>query len=198
MNLYPTEPSIGDKISATIIRDIILCLRRITPMAGQGTTLRVTPNGTFISSAGGTTSVSSSSSKNDCWKIGTETYGFSDVKAFVNRFYAVGGNMYEMGMTNLCSLNTWINQGELSDGEEYTAEDKPFVFLCVTMEGSSAGTATVDATKTLAEMMAECSKADRFVKPLYKLTHDGCVAIDFRNMPLVSSYETTSQQEVIG
>jgi len=146
--------------------------------------MRFTPNGTFIQAAGGSGGGGGSYSDNGCWKLVRETSGETSTLKFENQFYQIGGQIHE-GSDNT-DMYTFIKQGELSEGQEYTSSDKPYIYLVVyatSANGSSAGEMEIRGKKEWSELMADADNQDLYVKPLYKLTHDGGIAIDFRNMP---------------
>ncbi len=132
-----------------------------------------------------------------CWKIvsGTreeegETEGETiekPVRVFANQYYLDGEVLHELDLED--TVEDFVCQGELSEGEEYTAADKPFVALKVPATTNSTGEPALVGYKTLAELQTAQSAITWVVKPLYKLTHDGSVAVDFRNCPALQVAE---------
>ena len=49
MRTCPAEPSAGDRISASWMRELVRYIRSITPLAGPGVKLSTGPNGTILS-----------------------------------------------------------------------------------------------------------------------------------------------------
>jgi hypothetical protein len=132
-----------------------------------------------------------------CWKIVSNTReetGENEgeavqntVRIFANQFYLQGEVLHELELDD--AVEDFVCQGELDDGEEYTAADKPYVALKVPATTNSTGEPALVGYKTLAELQTAQSDAAWVVKPLYKLTHDGSVAVDFRNCPALQVAE---------
>ena len=134
---------------------------------------------------------------NGCWKIvsGTrEEEGENEgetvekpVRVFANQYYLDGEVLHELDLED--AVEDFVCQGELGEGEEYTAADKPFVALKVPATTNSTGEPALVGYKTLAELQTAQSDVAWVVKPLYKLTHDGSVAVDYRNCPAIQVAE---------
>lgn len=193
MNTFPREPHAGDRISAQLIRDIIRCLRRITPLAGPGTRLSVSPNGTTISASASSFAAGGGSSDKGCFRIVTLEDDGEKRKAFGNCYFMIGGQFREVEET--AYLDEFVMQGELEEGEEYTAADKPYVALVVSMLLDDFGAASFVGYEEEDDMAEDAGNPTLYVRPLYKLTHDGGVAIDFRNMPQLAAAEFEQVQE---
>ena len=126
-----------------------------------------------------------------CWKIVSDTREEegeyegetveNPVRVFANQFYLDGEVLHELDLED--AVEDFVCQGELGEGEEYTAADKPFVALKVPATTNSTENPALVGYKTLAELQTAQSDVAWVVKPLYKLTHDGSVAVDFRNCP---------------
>ena len=126
-----------------------------------------------------------------CWKIVSdkrEEEGENEgetvekpVRVFANQFYLDGEVLHELDLGD--AVEDFVCQGDLGEGEEYTAADKPFVALKVPSATNSTGEPALVGYKTLAELQTAQSDVAWVVKPLYKFTHDGSVAVDFRNCP---------------
>ena len=132
-----------------------------------------------------------------CWKIISSTREEESenegetvekpVRVFTNQYYLNGEVLHELALED--AVEDFVCQGELGEGEEYTAADKPFVALKVPATTNSTGEPALVGYKTLAELQTAQSAAAWVVKPLYKLTHDGSVAVDFRNCPALQVAE---------
>jgi len=59
MRTLPPEPRPGEKVSATLLREIIRAIRERTPISGHGIKLSTGPNGTVFSSESGSLTLSS-------------------------------------------------------------------------------------------------------------------------------------------
>jgi hypothetical protein len=128
-----------------------------------------------------------------CWKIISSTREEEGetvkkpVRVFGNQYYLDGEVLQELNLD--AAVEDFVCQGELGKGEEYTAADKPFVALKVPATTNSTGEPALIGYKTLAELHGAQSDVAFVVKPLYKLTHDGSVAVDFRNCPALQVSE---------
>ena len=128
-----------------------------------------------------------------CWKIISSTREEKGetvekpVRVFANQYYLDGEVLHELNLDD--AVEDFVCQGELGNGEEYTAADKPFVALKVPATTNATGEAALIGYKTLAEMQTAQSDVAWVVKPLYKLTHDGSIAVDFRNCPALQVSE---------
>ena len=132
-----------------------------------------------------------------CWKIVSdmrEEEGENEgetvekpVRVFANQYYLDGEVMRQLELED--AVEDFVCQGELGEGEEYTSADKPFVALKVPATTNSIGNPALVGYKTLAELQTAQSDVAWVVKPLYKLTHDGSVAVDFRNCPALQVAE---------
>lgn len=134
-----------------------------------------------------------------CWKIisstreeESENEGESEtvektVRVFANQYYLVGEVLHELALED--AVEDFVCQGELGEGEEYTAADKPFVALKVTATSNSTGEPSLIGFKSLAELQTAQNDDAWVVKPLYKFTHDGAIAVDFRNCPALQVSE---------
>lgn len=193
MRTCPAEPSAGDRISASWMRELVRYIRSITPLAGPGIKLSAGPNGTTLSCVQAKASKVSASPDMGCWKIvsGTreeesENEGESEtvekpVRVFANQYYLDGEVLHELDLED--AVEDFVCQGELGEGEQYTADDKPFVALKVPATTNTTNQPALIGFKSLAELQTAQSDVAWVVKPLYKLTHDGSVAVDFRNCP---------------
>lgn len=136
-----------------------------------------------------------------CWKIVSDTReeeGETEgetvenpVRVFANQFYIDGEhNLTELELED--TVEDFVCQGELGEGEEYTAADKPFVALKVPATTNSTEEPALVGYKTLAELQTAQNDPAYVVKPLYKLTHDGGIKVDFRNCPMLQVAEVLS------
>lgn len=130
-----------------------------------------------------------------CWKIVSDTREEESegetvekpVRVFANQYYLVGEVLHELALED--AVEDFVCQGELGEGEEYTAADKPFVALKVTATSNSTGEPALIGFKSLAELQTAQNDVAWVVKPLYKFTHDGAIAVDFRNCPALQVAE---------
>ena len=131
-----------------------------------------------------------------CWNIvagtRTENEGEEDeatvpVRVFGNQFYLKGEVLVELELED--AVEDFVCQGELSGAQEYTASDKPFVALKVPATTYSTDDPALIGYKTLAELQTAQNDIAYVVKPLYKFTHDGSIAVDFRNCPALQVAE---------
>lgn len=197
MRTCPAEPSAGDRISASWMRELVRYIRSITPLAGPGIKLSAGPNGTTLSCVQAKASKVSPSPDMGCWKIISSTReeeGENEgetlekpVRVFANQYYLDGEVLRQLELED--AVEDFVCQGELGEGEEYSAADTPFVALKVPATTNSTGEPALVGYKTLAELQTAQSDAAWVVKPLYKLTHDGSVAVDFRNCPALQAAE---------
>ena len=127
-----------------------------------------------------------------CWKIVSDTReeeGETEnetvqksVRVFANQFYIDGEhNLTELELED--AVEDFVCQGELGEGEEYTAADKPFVALKVPATTNSTEEPALVGYKTLAELHSAQNDPAYVVNPLYKFTHDGGIKVDFRDCP---------------
>lgn len=193
--IYPRELRGNEKLTATWLRELIACLRRITPIAGPGLSSRVGPNGTILSCARLKRTAGAASPDMGCWKIVSDTREEESegetvekpVHVFANQYYLVGEVLHELALED--AVEDFVCQGEPGEGEEYTAADKPFVALKVTATSNSTGEPALIGFKSLAELQTAQNDVAWVVKPLYKFTHDGAIAVDFRNCPALQVAE---------
>jgi hypothetical protein len=166
------------------------------PIAGNGIRTSVTAGGTIISAtpAPARNVRGSASPDNGCWKIVGATREEEGetvektVHVFANQFLVYGEqNLTELELDD--AVEDFVCQGELGEGEEYTADDKPFVALKVPVRYGDSTSPGLVGYKTLAELRTAQSDTAFVIKPLYKFTHDGAVVVDFRNVPCVQVAE---------
>ena len=136
------------------------------------------------------------SSDMGCWKIvvgsRTENEGEEDeatvsVRVFANQFYLDGNLVRQLQLED--AVEDFVCQGELEDGEDYTAADKPFVALKIPTTAVSATNPELVGYATVEDLQTAQRDAAFVVVPLYKFTHDGLVAVDFRNCPAIQNTE---------
>jgi len=128
-----------------------------------------------------------------CWKIVRKTRDDegemlpAPVRVFENQFYLMGGVMKELELED--TVEDFVCQGDLEEGEEYTDGDRPFVALKVPATTDSTDEPTLAGYKTVEELQAAQNVQGYVVKPLYKFTHNGSVAVDFRSCPSLQAEE---------
>lgn len=127
-----------------------------------------------------------------CWKIVVATREEEDeetgdtvskpIRKFANQFYMDGEyNLAELELDD--AVEDFVCQGTLAENEEYTEADRPFVCLKVPATTDATADPTLDGYKTVEELQAAQKEVAYVIKPLYKFTHGGAVAVDFRNCP---------------
>ena len=180
------------------MRALVNYVRAIRPIAGPGIRTRETPNGTILSCPVKANPARPTPVDLGCWKIVVATRDEEDeetgetvtkpVRQFANQFYMDGEyNMHELELDD--AVEDFVCQGEPGEGEEYTADDRPFVCLKVPATTDSEEDPTLVGFADIEELQ-EAQKAVAYVlKPLYKFTHDGAVAVDFRNCPTLQVSE---------
>lgn len=199
MNSAPIAPSSGDKISATWMRALVNYVRAIKPIAGPGVHTKETPNGTILSCPV-KPRPAAKSADHGCWKIVSDTRDEegeaegetveNPVRVFANQFYLDGEVMHELDLED--AVEDFVCQGELGEGEEYTAADRPFVALKVPATTDSTEDPMLDGYKSIEELQEAQNDPAYVVKPLYKFTHDGGIKVDFRNCPSLQVAEVLS------
>jgi hypothetical protein len=131
-----------------------------------------------------------------CWKIvvgsRTENEGEEDeatvpVRLFANQFYLDGNLVRQLQLED--AVEDFVCQGELEDGEDYTTADKPFVALKIPTTAVSATNPELVGYATAEDLQTAQRDVAFVVVPLYKFTHDGLVAVDFRNCPAIQNTE---------
>ncbi len=138
------------------------------------------------------------SSDMGCWKIvvgsRTENEGEDEgetvstpVRVFANQYYLIGEVIHELQLDD--AVEDFVCQGELEDGEEYTAADKPFVALKIPTTAVPATNPELVGYATIEDLQTAQRDAAFVVVLLYKFTHDGLVAVDFRNCPAIQNTE---------
>lgn len=197
MRQLPPEPQVGDRITAELVRELIRCIRERQLLKGPNYTLQTGPNGTYLKIDPPKKTDGAQFVDNGCWKIISSTReeeGENEgetlekpVRVFGNQFYLDGEVLHELDLED--AVEDFVCQGELGEGEEYTAADKPFVALKVPATTNSTDEPALVGYKTLAELQTAQSDVAWVVKPLYKLTHDGAIAVDFRNCPALQVAE---------
>jgi len=130
-----------------------------------------------------------------CWKIVTDTRSETvdgettteTVHVFANQFYVDGEKIVqELELTD--AVEDFVCQGELGEGEEYTEDDLPYVCLKIPAT-TSGGSVTLVGYASITDLQEAESDFAYVVRPLYKFTHDGAVAVDFRNIPAIQMAE---------
>lgn len=193
-------PKPGEKITADLIRDILDLIREITPVAGPNIRTTRTNHGTHISAIAPHFASSNPSNDLGCFRLVMKSKDESrpdgDVKVTYltveNRYFSIGEVSRHMDEGQEINLYDYINQGALPTGLEYTDADRPFICLKV---GANIGydghfpEPEIVAYKDFDEVTAAQRDTNFVIRPLYKLTHAGAVAVDFRTMPHVQMVE---------
>ena len=191
MRRLPPEPQVGARITAELVRELIRCIRERQLLKGPNYTLQTGPNGTYLKidppKAGGAQFVD-----NGCWKIVPDTReeeGESEgetvetpVHVFANQFYS-NGNMILQELELEDAVEDFVCQGDLGEGEEYTAADRPFVALKVPATTDSTEEPMLVGYKSIEELQTAQGDPTYVVRPLYQFTHNGGIKVDLRNCP---------------
>ena len=130
-----------------------------------------------------------------CWNIVASTREEEEggetvekpIRAFGNQYYLKGEVLVELNLED--AVEDFVCQGELSENQEYTAADKPFVALKVPAAAGATESPTLEGYKSLSELQTAQSNVAYIVKLLYKLTHGGGIKVDFRNCPALQVAE---------
>jgi len=178
MRSLPPEPRPGEKVSASLIRDIIREMKARTPLESQDMKLLSGPNGfTFIPKK--TKQQKSETKDNGCFKIvpyseEEQEEGESEEQnhklSFGNRYYSVGGKTYEVAsgdpleVTYPCLVYLKIN-----------ATESPGVYI--------------ESTASMSALQSEQGDTDYYCIPLYSFDENGDLTCDFRNMPTAAMGE---------
>jgi len=188
MRTLPPEPSPGDKVSASLIRDIIRALRERTIIQGHGVKASFGPNGTVISANTAKSSKSTDIIDNGCFKIisspeeeeeegseGEEEEEEAETLTFGNPYYSIGGKTYVLT----------ANGGEENPSIEVTYPCIVYLKICANEEQG----ATLEYDSSIESMQSEQEDTDYYCIPLYSFDEDGALTCDFRNMPTAAMGE---------
>lgn len=187
MRLLPPEPNVGDRITAELIRELIRCVRERQLLRTPDYDLDAGPNGTKLKIKF-PKAVTNPNVDNGCWIIVAGEQDGESVRQFGNQFYEDGEhNLNELELTD--AVEDFVCQGELEEGEEYTANDKPFVCLKAPATTTSTESPVLVGYADISELQTAQSDVAYIVKPLYKFTHDGSIKVDFRNCPFLQVSE---------
>jgi hypothetical protein len=197
MRQLPPEPTPGDRVTAELIRNLIRCIRERTILRAPGYKVQTGPAGTFLAIDPVPRGTSAAPVDNGCWKIVPSTREeegegegetvSTPVHVFANQYYLNGEVLVQLELDD--AVEDFVCQGELGEGQQYTADDKPFVALKVPATTNTTNQPSLIGFKSLAELQTAQNDVAWVVKPLYKLTHDGAIAVDFRNCPALQVAE---------
>ena len=170
---YPTPPAPGEPIRATLLRDIIDCLKRITPLAGKNTTVDYGSYGARVDGTPGGKG-GGVPADNSCFAIKSvtqqekeegETLKFT--VEFRNKYASVGGKTYD-----------FESLGPIEDVEEDS-------IVALKISAETPDVAELDKFESIYALQNEQNTQENlYVIPLYKFGPGGSVKCDFRNMPL--------------
>ncbi len=192
-------PKGGDRVSASRFSDLVREVNANRLLPSPGVRIMRGPNGTHIGIDILGRLSSSQIVDKGCWNIvggtrteneGEENEATVNVRLFGNQFYLNGEVVVELELAD--AVEDFVCQGELSPGESYTADDKPFVALKVPVTPDPQEDATLEGYATVSDLQAAQKDPSYVVKPLYKFTHAGAVAVDFRNCPALQVAEILS------
>mgnify|MGYP003301389202 CR=1 FL=1 len=187
MRTVPPFPNPGEKITATLLREILRELRANTPLEGTGTRMQRTPNGTHIHAQPAGRAGKSSAPPPGCFdlssaKADAET---STVEcAFLRRYYRVGGR-------------TWEKDPDLEEDETSGAEVPFGGIVGLEITWNVTDEPEVDETPTcvygvwdgLSALQTAEKDVLKYVVPLYKFDDDGKLEADLRNAPAAAMGE---------
>lgn len=186
MTTPPTPPSPGKPISASFFARLIAWVKSGMLVEGTGYRLRRGPNGTALVIDVKSVAKPSPSPDLSCFCIKpSPKQEDNGALAFCNCFVSDGMVFKQVIEDGSYRVDQFVLQGELEEGREYTDDDRPYVYVQF-----YGGDHDINAQKTL-EDVREIAKdpTQGTVLLLYKLKHDGSVAIDFRNMPIFQHVE---------
>ena len=123
MRILPPAPSPGDRVSATLLRELIRYIRASTPIAGPGLGSRASPNGTILSVVPQASKAAKAADKG-CWRIVAETVeaeGATGTVHYIDRQYYQVGGLLQKGddrttMESLVEANTPFVAARISHG----------------------------------------------------------------------------------
>ena len=117
MRTLPTEPKPGDRISATLIRDIIRAIRERTIIQGPGMKVSPGPNGTVVSAV---TSASSVLQPTTYWKFSKkENDEGEDEGGWHNQVIQIGVRVWNFNKPD----DGFTDETDLEDGDHYLLID---------------------------------------------------------------------------
>lgn len=186
MTTPPTPPTPGKPISASFFARLIAWAKSGMLVEGTGYRLRRGPNGTALEIDVKSVAKPSKSPDLSCFCIKpSPKQEDAGALAFCNCFVSDGMVFKQVIEDGSYRVDQFVLQGELEEGREYTDDDRPYVYVQF-----YGGDHNINAQKTL-EDVREIAKdpTQGTVLLLYKLKHDGSVAIDFRNMPIFQHVE---------
>lgn len=197
---YPTPPAPGEPIRATLLREIIDCLKRITPLAGKNTTVDYGHYGARVNGTPAGGSSAPPAAGNPLFAIGTTDNpdagepvdGGSDgetepekVKGIVNCYYMRGGILdkakdfkwnKEEWKDVFLAFQIWTSIEDMP-----THEDD---------EGEEVGDyPKIEIFGDLTELNAAQANSNIYTYPLYKLNEDGGVELDLRSVINIQLFE---------
>lgn len=164
MRILPPAPSPGDRVSATLLRELTRYIRASTPIAGPGLKSRVSPNGTILSVAAGGRGRSAAADKG-CWRIVAETVeaeGATGTVHYIDRQYYQVGGILQQG-SDRTTLESFVEAGT------------PFIAARIAYGGGSSDAplswygAQLHGYASFADMIADSLDRRYSVIPLYEL-----------------------------
>lgn len=203
MRTLPPAPSPGDRVSATLLRELIRYIRTSTPIAGTGLKSRVSPNGTILSVASQASKAAAAADKG-CWRIVAQAIqaqaNGETVSATVHvvdrQYYQVGGMLFKG--EDRTTLESFVEDG------------KPFIAARIVFGGGAFNVASLVGYESFAAMQADSLDRRWSIIPLYELEpppepEEGeedppvqiVVKTDFRTMPLVQAFEMPLEGGVV-
>lgn len=186
MTTPPTPPSPGKPISASFFARLIAWVKSGMLVEGTGYRLRRGPNGTALEIDVKPVAKPSTSPDLSCFCIKpSPKQEDNGALAFCNCFVSDGMVFEQVIADGDYRVDQFVLQGELEEGREYTDDDRPYVYVQF-----YGGDHDISAQKTLEDVRKIAKDPTQgTVLLLYKLKHDGSVAIDFRNMPIFQHVE---------
>lgn len=160
MRSLPPAPSPGDRVSATLLRELIRYIRASTPIAGTGLKSRASPNGTILSVAPQASKAAAAADKS-CWRIVAESIevetggetATSTVHYIDRQYFQVGG--------------TLVKGNDKTTLESFVESGKGFIAAKVVYDGSYS--VSLQGYVDFATMQADSLVRNYSVIPLYEL-----------------------------
>lgn len=179
MNIeYPSEPKPNEELRADWGRQVVRCLRRLTPIQSPGERLNFTPYGVSRRVERGRVSLTGAVSlPAGCFAI--ESYRASEdsepYSAIVNRYYRIGHTIGEMSFSAPPEVPWGCDA------------DHPILAIVASAD-QSAVTVEVERFADMSALIQRSKDYDSAVIPLYQFKFDAegeyvGIEIDFRNMP---------------
>jgi len=196
MRTLPPDPRPGEKVSATLVREIIRAIRERTILPSPGVRTSVGPNGTRLSiDTAKSVAAAAAQGVRGCFSIQAKevTVTENQVKQtethrhLVDCWYNVGGvtrHAEDIDIEDLIPVPAASAQS--GDGQD---EDEEEVDTVIYFKINSNNSTEAGACLTTA-LQAEQNDATAYVFPLYLFGPDGSLKLDMRNAPQIQQWES--------